>query len=434
MADAQSGRAESTGGTLDDLMVRPGSEEYVARVLDHLDVEDWDSSGIAVSDRFREVVDLYDRDTSGTPAGFRVEKTRSPGGIVLFDLVRDIGRGPNGGLRPTPLLFSVDSANPYEVAPCAGIVANLTCNPGIVYDLFLNDPSANRDRTFGTVDEVLAALSEVLGPGCDISVELEDPFEEDFSRVIEEVERYEAIVGCHRLVVKVPHTGPVTRSNALMLSRDGGRLPVRYNEGGTADYLSGHNLALRLQEQGYRVNFTLMFEPHQVPLALQVRPYFINAFIRHRHAASRRFLALIAAYEASGEVKYVEQLREDMVLLDYLSAEDADLDLLHVLEQARAHLSLRGQLDGDGDGLDGARDSLRWLKTSNLPDTRLIICSMEDMAFPQLTKMLIESEFESLHDRVVITTDPNYLASWTSSPHVISYQRRFLAAVAGGVQ
>ncbi len=51
--------------------------------------------------------------------------------------------------------------------------------------------------------------------------------------------------------------------------------------------LRGHELALRLHDHGYRVNFTLMFEAYQTPLALQARPYFINAFIRHRHKATR---------------------------------------------------------------------------------------------------------------------------------------------------
>ncbi|MFR9063037.1 MAG: hypothetical protein ACLVJO_04295 [[Clostridium] scindens] len=36
-------------------------------------------------------------------------------------------------------------------------------------------------------------------------------------------------------------------------------------------------------QNGYRVNFTLMFEPAQTALALQAKPYFISSFIRHRY-------------------------------------------------------------------------------------------------------------------------------------------------------
>ncbi len=42
--------------------------------------------------------------------------------------------------------------------------------------------------------------------------------------------------------------------------------------------------------------------------------------------------------------------------------------------------------------------------------------------------MLTEPEFIDMHHRVLITTEPNYLARWTSHPQVVSYQRRFMRA------
>ncbi|TDC71800.1 hypothetical protein E1200_00905 [Actinomadura sp. GC306] len=54
-----------------------------------------------------------------------------------------------------------------------------------------------------------------------------------------------------------------------------------------------------------------------------------------------------------------------------------------------------------------------------------------DDMFPDLTRMLTEPEFALLHHRVLITTDPVYLSRWTSTPQVVSYQRRFMLAAAG---
>ncbi|MCC9187138.1 hypothetical protein, partial [Mycolicibacterium mageritense] len=86
------------------------------------------------------------------------------------------------------------------------------------------------------------------------------------------------------------------------------------------------------------------------------------------------------------------------------------------------------------DGLDSARASVRWLRASNLPDSRLIVCSLDgDTLFPMVMSMLVEPEFIDLQDRVLLTTDPRYLARWASSPHVISYQQRFLKACEGSV-
>ncbi|HVT00063.1 MAG TPA: transaldolase family protein [Solirubrobacterales bacterium] len=409
------------------LTATPADRPYLAHLGDRLAAVE-PGRAVAVTPYLREVVDEFRPPDDEVPAGFRVELSER-GGEAVFDLVRDISRGRDGSPRPTPLIFSVDSANPYEIAPFADFVGNLTCNPGIVYDLFLNDPAANVDDAFGSLEEVLEEIGRILGPGADISVELHNPFEPDFAKVLEEVQRYEAIVSKHRLVVKVPHTGPVNADNVGQLLDGDGRLDRRYDQGRTGDYLRGHNLALRLHEAGYRVNFTLMFEPHQIALALQARPYFINAFVRHRHKATQTFRGLLAAYETSEDRAFVEQLRSTMIAGDYLSGADSDADLLHVLEKARAFLHDRLPEDGSADGLDGAREALRWLQTVNLPDTRLIVCSMDGpLNYPDLMAMLTEPEFIGMHDKVVVTAEPAYLARWTSSPHVVAYQRRFMRA------
>ena len=81
------------------------------------------------------------------------------------------------------------------------------------------------------------------------------------------------------------------------------------------------------------------------------------------------------------------------------------------------------------DQLDSVRHNLRLLRNSNLPDTRLIICSMEgEENYPAIDKLLAEPEFSDVADRVIITAEPEYLAKFTTSPLVISYQRRFMNA------
>ena len=85
--------------------------------------------------------------------------------------------------------------------------------------------------------------------------------------------------------------------------------------------------------------------------------------------------------------------------------------------------------------MDGVRHNLRMLRNSNLEDTRLIICSIEgSKMYPELDKLMAEEEFRDMTDRIVITTEPNYLAQNTSAPQVITYQRRFLNAVNNAAQ
>ncbi len=414
-----------------------GEEAYVDRVKDMLiDPQDFMTlkdvvKRVGVTARFKDVIDTFHVEAGETPAGFRVESSLQEDGMLQIDLVRDISYDKNGVLRPTGVVFSADSANPYEVEPIAGLLGNLTCNPGIVYDLFINNPKANVGNQFKTREEVMSEIGRVLGPGCDISVELNNPFETDFSKILEECEQFKEMLTEYRLVVKVPHTGPVNAQNVRQLMEGDKRFDTRFDQPSTKDALMGHNLALKLREHGYRINYTLMFEPHQTALALQAKPYFINSFVRHRMKQSEEFKRLVNTYELTGETKYIEELRSFMLASDYLASGEQACDLLEVYSKAKDILKYRHFADAEGsDGLDSVRHNLRLLKQSNLHDTRLIICSMEgDYNYPDIDNLMLEPEFADVIDRLVITAEPQYLARFTSANQVVSYQRRFMNAV-----
>jgi hypothetical protein len=314
-----------------------------------------------------------------------------------------------------------------------GIVANLTCNPGIIYDLFINNPKANVDHRFNTRDEVMAELGRILGPGCDISVELNNPFAESEEEILDEVYHFREMLSEYRVVIKVPHTGPVNSQNMEQLLTGNKRFSKRYDQVETKDAFRGHNLALLLRDHGFRVNFTLMFEPYQAILALQAKPYFINCFIRHRGMQSKLMQRALKLFAATGETKFLEELRTMMVDKDYLPPEAGNLDLLEVKRMAENVVRYRKFDSAEGsDGLDAVRHNLRLLRNVNLPDTRLIICSMEgENNFPDIDALLADKEYEDMMDRVVVTAEPNYLAQFTSCNQVISYQRRFLNAAKG---
>lgn len=388
---------------------------------------------IGVTKRFQDVIKTFDVPDGETPAGFRIESYLEDDGLLLVDLVRDISCDNNGMRRPTRTIFSADSANPYEVAPISALLGNLTCNPGIVYDLFINNPKANVGGRFKTLEEVMGEIGRVLGPGCDISVELNNPFEEDFGKILDECEKFKEILTEYRLVVKVPHMGPVNVSNVGELLTGDKKFGIRYDEPATEDAFRSHNMALRLREHGYRINYTLMFEPYQTALALQAKPAFINSFVRHRLKQSEQMKNLLAFYEITKDPKYIEELRSMMLGVDLLSRGEADMDLLKIKKYAEDLLKYRKIDEHDGsDGLDSARHNLRMLMQSNLPDTRLIICSMEGpLNYPDIDRMVSEPEFADVLDRLVITAEPGYLARFTSSSHVVSYQRRFMNAVQG---
>ncbi|MDX9784748.1 MAG: transaldolase, partial [Spirochaetia bacterium] len=101
-----------------------------------------------------------------------------------------------------------------------------------------------------------------------------------------------------------------------------------------------------------------------------------------------------------------------------------------VLERAKLYEEYRQFTKPEGsDGLDAVRHNLRVLRQANLPDTRLIICSMEgDRNYPDIDKLLAEPEFLDMTRKVVITTEPAYLVKWTTTPQVVTYQRRFMNA------
>lgn len=382
---------------------------------------------IGVTKGFRDVIDCFRDVSDGVPSGFRIAWRLSEDGVLLGDLVRDIGYGENGVKRPTRVLFSADSADPYEVGAVKHIISKITTNPAIIYDRFIHNPKANVGGRFRTREEVLSELANVLGPGVDISVELNDPFASE-SEILEEVAKVEEIVSKYRLVVKVPHLGPITKENAAVLAA-GGAMP-RHDEGTAKSAFYSHNLALMLREHGYRVNFTLMFEPYQTALALQARPAYINCFMRNRYHMSEALSDMLANYDASGDAKLLDAMRARLIEKDYLSPADADMDAGEVEKLVRRLLRYRGwntQLNCDG--LDQARHELRLLKNANLPETRLIICSLDGDMYGLVDNMLMEDEFSELSGRVVISVAPDYLAKFASAPDVITYNRSFLRAV-----
>jgi len=116
-----------------------------------------------------------------------------------------------------------------------------------------------------------------------------------------------------------------------------------------------------------------------------------------------------------------------------LSLIPIDLSLFEVKKTAEQVLQYR-QFEGDGykDGLDSVRYNLRLLRNCNLPDTRLIVCSMEGPTmYLDISNLLAEDEFKDMMDRLVITAVPDYLARFTSCNHVVAYQRRFMNAAQG---
>ena len=421
------------------LQAAKGQEEYVNRVLD-LDLtsgEFRNLSGMAdfigVTDEFKKAIDYFKVPAGEIPAGFEPIINLTADRCLLVDLKRNISFDKNGRKRPTNLLFSADSANPYEVAPVAPFLANLTCNPGIIYDLFINNPKANVDHKFNTRDEVMAEIGRILGPGCDISVELNDPFGKSDAEILEEAEHFKEMLSEYRVVIKVPHTGPVNKDNVKQLLSGDKKLDRRYDDVATLDAFRGHNLALMLHEHGFRVNFTLMFEEPQTQLALQARPYFINSFIRHKFMQTEKMAEKVDRYYETEDTKYLEELRDFMLEKDYFCATDKDIDIMKVLNKAEVILDQRHYYDLEGeDGLDGVRHNLRVLRQANLPDTRLIICSMEgDHNYYDIDRLLASDEFADMQGKVVITAEPNYLARFTSANQVVSYQRRFMNAANG---
>lgn len=413
-----------------------GNEKYIKRAIHkELAFEEYkflakEVDYIGVTPEFMKVIDFFKVPEGEIPAGFRLEYNLAEDKKLMIDLKRDISYGKNGLKRATPFLFSADTANPYELAPIKDMIANLTCNPGIIYDLFINDPKENIGNKFKNRDEVMREIGNILGPGCDISVEFNDPFA-DINQLLEEAEHFKEMLSEYRVVIKVPHTGVVAADNAHNLIEGNKRMPVAHDKGCVKDYLYSHNLALTLKEKGFRVNYTLMFEPWQTGMALQAHPYFINSFINKRMLTSTYVKGMLSAFDATRDLQFLKNLRSYFVDVDFLPESAGDADLAEVEKIARETLSYRDFDNVRGfDGFDGVRHNLRMLRDSNLEDTRLIICSIAGTRqYPELDKLLVEDEFKDVLDKIVITTEPIYLAQYTSSPQIITYQRRFLNAV-----
>jgi len=417
----QSGQLKVAAGTEPDMFDRIKDIEITASEFSQIKgmIE-----YVGVTEEFKNVINTFDVEWGITPAGFRREFVLGNKSLDV-DLKRDISCMQNGVKRPTNVLYSANTANPFEVATMKDLIANLTTNPQIIYSGFLNNPNANVGGQFKDRFEVLEELKKLVGPGVDISVELNNPFAPE-NELWEEVARMEEVLSKYQLVVKVPHTGPINAENVGdFLSGSYGA----YDKGPSKDFFYGHNLAYKLQEKGYRVNFTLMAEPHQTALALQAKPYFINAFVERRNVQTKGLKVLLGNLQDTGDSLYKEEIHNFMKKSDMLGSEDMDLD--GALEKARFLVDYReGDLSGINDGLDSVRHSLRVLKNSNLPDTKLIVCNLKSQQmYVDLDRLVTEPEFEDMKQRVIITCEPDYFAQFTSSPTVYCYQRSFLTSV-----
>ncbi|NTU50736.1 MAG: hypothetical protein HGA87_07695, partial [Desulfobulbaceae bacterium] len=134
---------------------------------------------------------------------------------------------------------------------------------------------------------------------------------------------------------------------------------------------------------------------YQTALAMQAKPAFINTFVRHRLMQSEQMKQLLAFFNLTRDKKHLEDLRSFMLKVDLLSKSETEKDLLAVKHFAEDLLAYRNfDNDGGSDGLDMVRHNLRMLKQNNLPDTRLIVCSMEGpYNYPDIDKLLAEPEF-----------------------------------------
>lgn len=92
-----------------------------------------------------------------------------------------------------------------------GMLSNLTCNPGIIYDLFIN----NLRQTWEQVQEQRRGYDgdwQDSGTRMRYQRELNDPWESD-AQILEEAAKFKEMLSEYRVVIKVPHTGPVNKDN-----------------------------------------------------------------------------------------------------------------------------------------------------------------------------------------------------------------------------
>ena len=322
------------------------------------------------------------------------------------------------------MLFAANTANPYEVATMKDFIAKITTNPSIIYSNFIKNPKANINNHFKTREEVMVELCKLAGPGVDISVELNDPFA-PMDKIMEEIAAFEEILTKYRLIVKVPHTGPLNKENVQAYLN--GTFPQVYT-GDAKSAFYGHRLAYELHERGYRVNFTLMSDPHQTALGLLAKPAYFNAFVQKRYDATAKMAELVDKLDTFGDAEYREQLHAVMLKNDLLASDDTDI--IKAEAYARQLLTYRNFDNAEGsDGLDSVRHSLRVLKNANLPETRLIICNTKtEKMYWDIDKVVTEPEFADMKQRVVFTAEPSYFAKFTGSQTIYNYQRSFLTA------
>lgn len=116
------GTADPVGLDATRFETRIGHEGYVRRLPERV-TRTITASKLEVTDRFREVVDLFGEDHQETPAGFRIEMA-THGSVTSVDLVRDIGYERGGTPRPTPRSIGSD-CNPQSAVLGVAIIGVL---------------------------------------------------------------------------------------------------------------------------------------------------------------------------------------------------------------------------------------------------------------------------------------------------------------------
>ena len=125
--------------------------------------------------------------------------------------------------------------------------------------------------------------------------------------------------------------------------------------------------------------------------------------------------------------------RRYLIEVDYLASPDTGYDLEEYRRMAEQIVADRqARTPAGADGLDAVRHNLRALRSANLPDTQLIVCSLDGPRnFPDIDRLLASDEFADRSRRVVLTAGPRYLARSASANQIVGYQRRFVTAAQG---
>ena len=172
---------------------------------------------IGVTENFKEILRFYHAPDGEIPAGFCPTLQLENAATLFVDLKRNINYGKNGEKRPTKVLYSADCADPYEISAMKNLLANITTNPAIIYDRFLNNEKANVNHLFRTREDVLTEICRIVGSGVDISVEINNPFASE-AEILDEMAAMTEIISKYQIVVKVPHLGPINKENLRTLT------------------------------------------------------------------------------------------------------------------------------------------------------------------------------------------------------------------------